>query len=80
MELVDHCEGSLGICVVGDHQTLMLEHLDDLLSLRAWSRTHIQDFVMGLDIQEQRRKHAHQLLARYRTDLVSTVDPVMKTF
>ena len=58
---------SLDICVVGYHVTgihhaVLMQVLQDLYRLAAWSCTHVKACVLRFDIQSCYRDHAHLLL------------------
>ena len=58
---------SLDICVIGHHvagihHAVLMQVLQDLYRLAAWSCTHIKACVLWLDIQSCYRDHAHFLL------------------
>ena len=61
---------SLDICVIGHHvagvhHAILMQVLQDLYRLAAWSCTHIKACVLRLDLQNCHWDHAHFLLPEY---------------
>lgn len=76
---------SLDICVVGHHiagvhHTILVQVLQDLYRLAAWSCTHIKAYMLRLDFQKRDRDHAYLLLPEYPTIFSLQDQELVKVF
>jgi hypothetical protein len=85
VHLVSEEESSLLVGIVGHNKafgegTSGLDEFEELGGFGARSGAHVKNRVVGLDIQEVRREHRHDLLSAQKSSVVSQVDHLLTVF